>query len=110
MFSIESARYCPYQGLTYIVDIPKIDAGQMDVYYTHTDINKTFTCVACLHLIGIGKQKQTKCAAILFKSKNVFYKTDETRLNQILINQIGSASKYPDREILEFKCLLRVTE
>lgn len=91
-----------------IVDISKIDAGQMKAHYEVTDINIMIQKLYDLFKADIVNKN--KLDVQLFKNtpvKNLMLITDETRLRQILINLLGNALKFTDNGMIEFGYQLR---
>jgi len=86
-----------------IVDISKIDAGQMTIIETECKLNEfLFEIYQFFH--SLATQKSEQLEIILHKGLPDGYdtiKTDTTRLRQILINLIGNAVKFTQSGSIE---------
>ena len=85
-----------------IIDISKIEAGQLQVKITDSNINTIFE--ETIRLFSSDKkiiEKNVTLIADLPDNKDgISIKTDEYRLRQILINLIGNALKFTDQGIV----------
>ncbi len=89
-----------------IVDISKIDAGQMTVIETECKLNEfLFEIYQFFHSVVTGKQIEISIKKSLPDGFDVI-KTDTTRLRQILINLIGNAVKFTNEGSIEIKYLI----
>lgn len=94
-----------------IIDISKIDAGQIKVYIEEIELNGLFLDVYSLfqsELIG-----ENKFEIQLFKhipNEELYIKTDQTRLRQILINLLSNAMKFTQKGFVEFGYHIRESD
>ena len=91
-----------------IVDISKIDAGQMTIIETEFKLNDFLFELYQFFYSNIS-QKSKKLEITLikeFQDDNDIIKTDKTRLRQILINIIGNAVKFTDYGSVEIEYLV----
>ena len=88
-----------------IVDISKIDAGQMKVIETECKLNEfLFEIYQFFHSTASNKNEDVEIFLIKELSDGYdIIKTDKTRLRQILINIIGNAVKFTSSGSIEIK-------
>ena len=86
-----------------IIDISKIDAGQLDVIKSVVDINNLMKDLyQFFHSYLISKDRYDVHLKLNLPEKNIIAYTDETRLKQILINLLGNAIKFTDHGEVDF--------
>jgi PAS domain S-box-containing protein len=87
-----------------IIDISKIEAGQIKLNYERIDLCETFKDIYNMFELS-SKEKGLK---LILKSSHpedeYFIRTDELRLKQILINLISNALKFTHNGFIEFGC------
>ncbi|PWD98604.1 PAS domain-containing hybrid sensor histidine kinase/response regulator [Marinilabilia rubra] len=86
-----------------IIDISKIDAGQISLNIQPTDVNQLLDELYNLFNSEskLPNRKKLKLYAET-PEKNLIVNTDETRLRQILINLIGNAMKFTQEGFIKF--------
>ncbi len=86
-----------------IIDISKIDAGQAQIYVSEIELNKVLKDVFNIFQSQLISDKKNEVGLIYsFPQKELFIKTDKTRLQQILINLLGNASKFTKKGTIKF--------
>ncbi len=84
-----------------IVDVAKIEAGQMNVNITETDINEQFEYLKTFFM----PEAKNKNIELVFKStfsgKDAIIKTDMEKFSAVLMNLIKNALKYSNSGIIE---------
>lgn len=92
-----------------ILDISKIESGQLPINIEECNLNELFTELTTffkVHQKRIGKQQiKLNLQALCDSSENVIA-TDKVKLKQIFINLIGNAFKFTDTGKIEGGCKL----
>ncbi len=85
-----------------ILDIAKIESGQLTVYHETCDINELFEELFILFR-GIKSRLQKDNIELMFKStyETLNIKTDPVKLKQILINLLSNALKFTEEGSIE---------
>ncbi|MFO7655813.1 MAG: PAS domain S-box protein [Bacteroidales bacterium] len=86
-----------------LIDISKIEAGQMEVYPEDTNIGKVLDEVY-LFFKPEANDRQIDLSYSKNFPPNLMIKTDITRLNQILSNLVKNALKFTKKGCIEFGC------
>lgn len=88
-----------------IIDISKIEAGQIKIHKKECQLNQTMKEIQ-QSFLEIRKHKEKEHVDILLnenaESQNLIIKTDPLRLNQILTNLIDNALKFTEEGFIEF--------
>lgn len=85
-----------------IIDISKIEAGQIKLNYERIDLCETFKDIYNMFELST-KEKGLKLISKSSHSENEYFiMTDELRLKQILINLISNALKFTHNGFIEF--------
>ena len=85
-----------------IVDISKIEAGQVDILYAETSINEQMNDVYQFFCHEADRKGLSfSCINGLTDAESVIY-TDREKLFAILTNLVKNAIKYPDQGTIEF--------
>ncbi len=88
-----------------IIDISKIEAGQIKIHKKECNLNQTLKEIQ-QSFFEIRKHKGKEQIDILLnenaRSQNIVIKTDPLRLNQILTNLIDNAVKFTEKGFIEF--------
>ncbi|MBU8893556.1 MAG: PAS domain-containing protein [Bacteroidales bacterium] len=96
-----------------IIDIAKIEAGQLKINKTESNINQIILDV-CNSFIETNNLKENSPVKLKLKkgikSDNFTINTDPVRFQQILINLIGNALKYTDKGFVECGYLVKTNE
>lgn len=88
-----------------IIDISKIEAGQLKIHYTKVDVNQILedlqaTFVAEAQRLG---KKEIKLIKQTGRPRSkLFIKSDEVRLKQVLNNLLGNALKFTEKGEITF--------
>ncbi len=87
-----------------IVDISKLEAKQVKLYYKEINLNDIIYSIYNHHIISL-KEDYKKNVKIAYKtdfSDDYFIETDEIRLKQIITNLLGNAIKFTKKGHIEF--------
>ena len=88
-----------------VIDISKIDAGQLEVFKENVNVNKLVKEVfRFFQSEMLAKNNFNIHLQLHLPSEDLIVSTDETRLNQILINLVSNAIKFTERGKVEFGC------
>jgi PAS domain S-box-containing protein len=89
--------------ITDIIDISKIEAGQISVFNKNFNLNKTLhdMCLNYSHQIEIMQKPINLILKTGLANKESFLYTDKVRLEQILANLLSNAIKFTERGIIE---------
>ncbi len=88
-----------------IIDISKIEAGQLAIHNSSTDIHEILHDLQKTYLEKIRKKNNSKISFKLNKlqrDESLFVKTDRARLYQIFSNLLDNALKFTDEGIIEY--------
>lgn len=85
-----------------IVDISKIESGQMDVDITESNINKQLDYIFDFFRPEVEAKGMTLSYSKPLKDDETLIKTDPEKLYAILINLVKNAIKYSDKGSIEF--------
>ncbi|NOQ25289.1 MAG: response regulator [Bacteroidales bacterium] len=88
-----------------IIDISKIEAGQIKIYKKKCYLNETLKDIqqSFIELRKINEKENIEIRLNeLAQSQNLIIKTDIIRLNQIFTNLIGNALKFTEEGFIEF--------
>ncbi len=83
-----------------ILDISKVEAGKLDVYYEPIDFQKFINDIEQLFFLRI-KEKKLQFRKRISPDVPEYIILDEARLRQVLINLIGNAVKFTWRGCIE---------
>ncbi|PLX03962.1 MAG: hypothetical protein C0595_05160 [Marinilabiliales bacterium] len=87
-----------------IVDISKLEAKQVKLYYKEHNLNEIIYSIYNHHTISL-KEEYKNNVKIKYKtdfSDDYFIETDEIRLKQIITNLLGNAIKFTKKGQIEF--------
>lgn len=104
---IETSGHRMLQIINDLIDISKIEAGQIEINYSDTDISKLLNELLLFFIPDSNKKE------IFLKLNNKvtddksFTRTDKTKLTQILSNLIKNALKFTHQGTIEFGCELK---
>lgn len=87
-----------------IVDISKLEANQVKLYYKEYNLNEIIYSIYNHHIISL-KEEYKNNVKISYKtdfSDDYFIETDEIRLKQIITNLLGNAIKFTKKGHIEF--------
>jgi len=85
-----------------ILDLSKIEAGQMDAYVEDFSLTGFLDGVVSTTTSLVEKNGNT--LVLDFRDHDVVMRSDETRLRQILFNLIGNAAKFTSDGTITFGC------
>lgn len=91
-----------------ILDISKIESGQLPVNEEECNLNELFSELTTFfkeHQKRIGKQQIKLKIQVFCKPSEIVIVTDKVKLRQIFINLIGNAFKFTDTGKIEGGCL-----
>jgi len=89
-----------------IIDISKIESGTLELYFSDVSIEKTLTNnYTFFNHEAINKGLELKLKKTDFLHE-IIIRTDENKLNAILINLIKNAIKYTKEGTIEFGCTI----
>lgn len=80
-----------------LIDISKIEAGQMEIRLERTDLNQLLNSLYTFFKPETNNKNLELIVDINPSLKNIFVSTDKTKLTQILTNLIKNAIKYTDK-------------
>jgi signal transduction histidine kinase/CheY-like chemotaxis protein/HAMP domain-containing protein len=85
-----------------ILDLSKIEAGKMDVFYENVSLEEIISEIeASISPLALQKKIEFKTERDL--NTNLIINTDRVKLSQVLINLLGNAIKFTDEGKVEFK-------
>ena len=88
-----------------IIDISKIDTGQVDIIKTHVNLNTLLDDVQAFFSSFLLTKNKTNIDLIFdHPDSDIAVFTDEMRLKQILINLISNAVKFTDKGFIKILC------
>jgi signal transduction histidine kinase len=92
-----------------IIDVSKIEAGQMKIIQKCFRLNSLFEQVKALFKSSmVFKQKEgITLVPVPTLPDNLYIITDPDRLRQVLINLVGNAIKFTEKGIIEFGYVLK---
>jgi len=93
-----------------IVDISKIEAGQMELAMSETNINEQIEYVYTFFKPEVEGKKMTLTYNTGLDSKDAFIYTDREKLYAILTNLVKNAIKYSDHGSIEFGYVVKNKE
>ncbi|MDD2634312.1 MAG: ATP-binding protein [Bacteroidales bacterium] len=79
--------------INHVLELSKIEAGKVEVYYEFTDIILVLKSIKDIFRLQ-SEQKRLDFILDIKKEPNVWFNLDEQKLKQILINLIGNAIKF----------------
>lgn len=86
-----------------ILDIAKVEAGELELEKRYFNIRKTFTAVNDMLLVQ-ANAKGIELKTIIDKNVSKIVEGDESRLRQILINLAGNAIKFTEKGKVNLHC------
>ncbi|MEI7501357.1 MAG: ATP-binding protein, partial [Bacteroidota bacterium] len=85
-----------------IVDISKIESGQMNVSISETNINEQIEYIYDFFIPDVGKKRLQLSYNNTLPSKEAIIKTDREKIFAILTNLVKNAIKYTNKGSIEF--------
>lgn len=85
-----------------IIEISKIDAGQIVPHFSPINLNDFFTDLYNTLLVTIPDKKKVELKVTNHNSENLFISTDEVKLLQIMTNLINNAIKFTEEGSVTF--------
>ncbi len=85
-----------------LIDIAKVEAGQMNISISETDINEQLSYIYDLFKPEVERKGMKLSYKIGLKTKNALIKTDQEKVYAILINLVKNAIKYSNQGSIEF--------
>ena len=83
-----------------LIDISKIESGEIDIYQDEVNLNAMMT-----ELYGFFKPlaaEKNLSIEVYHDADNVLIESDETKINQIMVNLIKNAIKFTDKGSIKF--------
>lgn len=90
-----------------LIDIAKVEAGQMNILISETDINEQLGYIYDLFKPEVESKGMKLSYKIGLKAKNALIKTDQEKIYAILINLVKNAIKYSNQGSIEFGYILK---
>jgi PAS domain S-box-containing protein len=90
--------------LSEIMDISKIESGQMEIFLHETNINEKLKDVYKLLILDANIRKINLSFKSNLSDEEAITLTDRDKLNSILTNLVKNAIKYTDKGLIEFGC------
>lgn len=87
-----------------IVDISKIESGQMEVRIQKTNINKDFEDVYNILKVNAENKGINLSFKSSLQANEAHISTDREKLHSVLTNLVNNAIKYTDKGLVEFGC------
>jgi PAS domain S-box-containing protein len=87
-----------------IVDISKIEADQIDINDTETDINILFNELVTHYKSALSRRNITISGKVDRPVNNIMVIADQTKLRQILTNLVSNAVKFTTEGFISIKC------
>ena len=85
-----------------LIDIAKVEAGQMNILISETDINEQLSYIYDLFKPEVESKGMKLSYKIGLEAKNALIKTDQEKIYAILINLVKNAIKYSNQGSIEF--------
>jgi signal transduction histidine kinase len=85
-----------------LIDIAKVEAGQMNILISETDINEQLLYIYNLFKPEVENKGMKLSFTIGLSAKNALINTDQEKIYAILINLVKNAIKYSTRGSIEF--------
>ncbi len=103
---IEQSGHRMLDIMNNLIDISKIEAGQISMHYEHTDVNKLLKNLFDFFLPEAQKKNiSLLCKPYQTDNMNLVC-TDRTKLSQIISNLVKNAIKFTDNGIVDFGCIV----
>jgi PAS domain S-box-containing protein len=99
---IEKSGYRMLNIINDIVDISKIEAGQMEVYISETNINEQLDFIYTFFKPELDKKGMMFSCHKALPDNEAILSTDREKLFAILINLVKNAIKYTNKGSIEF--------
>jgi signal transduction histidine kinase len=88
-----------------IIDLSKIEIGDLEFKYSDFNIKELFTELKELHTLDILKREKTDIRLeFLLPKGEIFIHSDPLRLKQILSNLLANAIKFTEHGLIRFSC------
>jgi|GEM_PF-1715472 Signal transduction histidine kinase len=85
-----------------IIDISKLESGQISIVFELTDVTKILSEVFSVHKVLFEKMGQANLKLTLSCPGSLIIKVDPQRLRQVLVNLIHNAYKFTDEGRVDF--------
>lgn len=88
-----------------IIDLSKIEIGDLEFKYSDFNIKELFTELNTLHTLDILKREKTDLKLeFLLPTGEIFIHSDSLRLKQVLSNLIDNAIKFTEHGLITISC------
>lgn len=107
--TIKSAGHSLLTLINDILDLSKVEAGQIELFYSATDVHQLFEEISNVFLMKV-KHKQIDLILRVDEAIPATLKLDKARLRQVLFNLVGNAVKFTDKGKVELIIRHRAAE
>jgi signal transduction histidine kinase/CheY-like chemotaxis protein len=90
-----------------LIDIAKVEAGQLNILISETDINEQLSYIYNLFKPEVEIKGMKLSYKIGLEAKNSLIRTDQEKIYAILINLVKNAIKYSNKGSIEFGYILK---
>jgi signal transduction histidine kinase len=101
---IQNSSYNLLRLINDIIDLSKIEAGDLEIKYSDINIRDLFVELKDLYSIDLIKREKSDISISYVLDGNLIIQSDPLRLKQVLSNLINNAVKFTSRGAITFGC------
>jgi signal transduction histidine kinase len=101
---IQKSSYNLLRLINDIIDLSKIEAGDLEIKYSDINIRDLFVELKDLYSLDLIKREKSDVSISYILDGDLIFQSDPLRLKQVLSNLINNAAKFTSRGAITFGC------
>lgn len=101
---IQNSSYNLLRLINDIIDLSKIEAGDLEIQYSDINIRDLFVELKDLYSLDLTKREKSDVSISYILEGDLLFQSDPLRLKQVLSNLINNAVKFTSKGSITFGC------